>query len=62
MCIYGGKCFGCKQCEKEYGKIVDRCDHCGEPIFEGYDYYEIDCIVVHDDCLKDWAQEFKKRG
>ena len=36
--------------------VFDICAECGEPIFEGDDYYELDARV-HEECLKDFLED-----
>ena len=36
------------------------CTHCGEDIYDWEDYYDIDGTLLHDDCLIDWAAQYKK--
>lgn len=37
-----------------------RCLHCGEDIYDYEDYYDVDGILLHEDCLFDWAAQYKK--
>ena len=36
------------------------CACCGEAIYGYEDYYDIDGILLHEDCLTDWAYQYKK--
>ena len=58
-CINGAKeCEGCGNCIDE--EHIGNCENCSEPIFKGEEHYEIDDILLHEDCLYDWASQFKK--
>lgn len=35
------------------------CENCNEPIYLGEDIYEIDGILLHDDCLYDYMRMFR---
>lgn len=45
-------------------KIVCRCEHCSDIIYEGDDIVEIDGLTYHRDCFMDCAAEilFKNYG
>jgi hypothetical protein len=34
------------------------CKECGEPIEQGYTYYDIEGELIHEDCLMDWAEKY----
>lgn len=36
------------------------CDQCGETIYAGQDYYEIDCDIICIDCIDDYIRSCKK--
>lgn len=36
------------------------CEHCGQPIYDGDDYYDIEDTLLHEDCLRDWAEQYRK--
>ena len=36
------------------------CSHCGEDVYDYEDYYDIDGELLHDDCLRGWAEQYKK--
>lgn len=60
VCVNGVReCTGCMACLEE-PKVITTCYHCGEPIHEGEDYYDIHNEVIHEDCLRDWASEYKR--
>lgn len=41
-------------------KMYEICDVCGEPIMNGTDCYDMpDSICIHEDCLWDYARQFK---
>lgn len=37
-----------------------RCTHCGEEVYDYDDYYDIEGELLHEDCLYDWAAQYKK--
>lgn len=39
---------------------VGRCCVCEDPIYATEEYYDIDGEMLHDDCLREWAAEYKK--
>lgn len=41
-------------------KIFGYCAHCGGEIYEGEDIYVIDSEAIHEDCLRDFAEEYFK--
>lgn len=43
-------------------KSIGVCEQCSDLIFDFEDYYEINGNMVHEDCLTDWAEQFKKGG
>ena len=45
--------------EMEHSK-VGVCDHCCEAIYGCDKYYDIEGYLLHDDCLIEWAAQFKK--
>lgn len=58
MCINGsGECTGCGGCNQS-AKVVGVC-WCGSQIRADEDYYEIDGELIHDDCLHEWAQQYR---
>lgn len=58
-CIKGGKeCTGCMSCH--VSEEIGYCAVCGEPIEYGEDHYDIDGELIHEDCLRDWADKFRK--
>ena len=56
ICKYGGVCDGCMSCQS--GEPVGYCDHCGDPIYAGDDIYDVDGIMICDDCI--W--HYKRRA
>lgn len=61
LCVNGLKeCDGCMKCrdEKVYEAI---CTQCRRPIFLGEARYELPRdIVIHTDCLDDWAKKYRR--
>lgn len=47
---------------EDSGKKIGVCEHCSDPIFEGEDYYDIDGDMVHEDCIRDYAERWLVRG
>lgn len=39
---------------------VGLCECCGEAVYDYEDYYDIDGIKLHEDCLSGWAAQYKK--
>ena len=35
---------------------------CNEAIYEDEDHYDIDGDLLHEECLVEWAEQFKKRS
>lgn len=59
ICVNGSReCTGCMACQSE-PTPVGHCVTCKEPIYGPDDYYEIDGDLIHDDCLTDWAKQFR---
>lgn len=58
ICVSGCReCDGCMMCQSQ-GATVTTCAECGEPIYEGEDYYNFpDDEAVHDDCVLDYIRE-----
>lgn len=38
--------------------VFAMCDHCGGEIYEGEEYYDIDGQYIHEDCLRDFAEDY----
>jgi hypothetical protein len=45
------------QDSQQESDTIGWCEHCGEPIYAGEDYYEIYGEIIHEDCLRDWAEK-----
>jgi len=43
--------------EPDADKIFGMCDHCGQEIYEGEEYYDIEGDRIHEDCLRDYCRE-----
>lgn len=37
-----------------------RCTHCGEDVYDYEDHYDIDGDLFHEECLLDWAQQYRR--
>lgn len=48
--------------DSEYPEIEPycQCDMCGEPIYDGEDYWDINGDIVCEDCLLEYMQCFKR--
>ena len=57
----GRECDGCMNCEKA-AEVVGTCAACGDEIYEDDDRYEIYGELVHEDCLREWAEGFRVVG
>ena len=61
-CINGAaECDGCMKCQKD-PVIIGHCFNCGEELAEGDDHYDIEGVLLHEDCLHDWAKQYLVRG
>lgn len=40
-------------------KKIGVCEHCSDPIYDYEEYYVIHGDMIHDDCLRDWAEQYK---
>lgn len=59
VCVSGAReCSGCMACQSGPSPI-GKCVVCGGDIVALDDYYEIDGDLIHDDCLREWAKQFK---
>jgi hypothetical protein len=39
-------------------EVIGKC-YCGEDILSNEDYYDIDGELIHEDCLREWAEQFR---
>lgn len=53
----GRECSDCGACRKS--REVGRCTYCNEPIYDSEEYYDIYDVLLHEDCLFYWANEYK---
>lgn len=57
-CVSGGKiCNGCMACQVE-PEPIGRC-WCGASIHADERYYEIDGVMIEEDCLREWAEQYR---
>ena len=42
---------------EEHG--LGACAHCGDPVLDYEEYYEINGELIHGDCILDWLEKFK---
>ena len=53
--------FECRDREQqEWLDRLPKCEHCGEPIQDD-EYYEIEGVNLHLDCLRDYCDEQYKK-
>lgn len=58
-CIHGGECNGCMSCEPK-PQIVGYCAYCKEAVYGWEDHYEMEGdVLLHDDCLVSWADQYR---
>lgn len=59
-CVLGHKaeCDGCGACAEE--RVAGQCDECKGEILEGETIYDMDGVLLHEDCLWDYARPFRK--
>jgi len=41
-------------------EFAGECAECGDLIYKHEDYYDIDGMLLHEECLTDWAAQYKK--
>lgn len=39
---------------------IGKCTQCGAVLYSFDDYYDVDGTLICDDCLYDWAAQYKK--
>ena len=49
-----------RQYEEQERHNIGKCAHCREPVYDYEEHYDFDGDLVHDDCLRGWAENFKK--
>ena len=58
VCVNGSReCTGCMNCY-EQDEQIGVCEHCSDVIFDGETHYDINGMLLHWDCLREWASEF----
>lgn len=58
-CVRGGmECNGCLCCQVE-PEPIGKC-WCGDQIHADESYYEIEGVLLHEDCLRDWAKQYRR--
>lgn len=56
------ECDGCMECHPE-PVVIGECAACGDDIHADEDrYYLPDGEMIHEDCLHDWAKQFRVSG
>lgn len=59
-CVKGGKeCCGCMACQVE-PEVIGKC-WCGSFIHADESYYEIEGVLIEEDCLTEWAAQYRVR-
>ena len=58
-CINGAReCDGCGACLPDPA-VIGKCAGCHDDIHVDEDFYDLpDEILLHEDCLRDWAKQF----
>ena len=51
--------FGTLNPSEDEGVVVGKCEHCGEEILDWHDRYDIEGVLLHGDCLYDWAKKYE---
>ena len=53
-----------RDAERYHGEaeVIGKCEHCGDDIYEGEDYYDIEGEIIHEDCLREWAEKYLVRA
>lgn len=41
------------------GEVVGKCEHCGEDILDTHARYDIEGVLLHEDCLSGWARKYE---
>lgn len=41
------------------GEVVGKCAHCGEAVRDTHGRYDIDGVLLHEDCLYGWARKYE---
>lgn len=42
--------------------VIGKCEHCGEDIYSWETHYNVEGLLLHDDCAIDWLNQFRKYG
>lgn len=50
----------CFAYEPPEDKVYATCSHCGNEIYEGEMFYDIEGDYIHEDCLHDYADNYFK--
>lgn len=40
-------------------EVIGKCEHCGDDIYADEDYYDIEGEIIHEDCLREWAEKYR---
>lgn len=40
-------------------EVIGKCEHCGDNIYADEDYYDIEGEIIHEDCLREWAEKYR---
>lgn len=52
------ECDGCMSCR--VAEHIGYCAECHEPIEYGEEYYDFGDEMIHEDCLSDWAEKYRR--
>lgn len=56
---HASECIGCMRCEPK-SKLVGYCAQCKEAVYDWEERYDIEGeLLLHDDCLIDWAHQYR---
>ena len=42
--------------------VIGKCEHCNKGILSWETHYNVEGLLLHDDCALDWLNQFKKYG
>lgn len=45
--------------DDEEGEVVGKCEHCGEDVYDSQARYNIEGVLLHEDCLYGWARKYE---
>lgn len=58
ICMTGTReCTGCKYCE-HVPQRIGNCEHCSDTITDCEEYYNIEGILLHEECLQEYMSKY----